>query len=67
MIYMYPRALINAHFSRRRSKRWDDIIEKEEDQDHHRPRMSLGGEDVQPRPYHVGLLACSFPQSLILL
>ncbi|KAF8499949.1 hypothetical protein JB92DRAFT_3124790 [Gautieria morchelliformis] len=46
-------------FWRRRSKRWDDLVEKEEYEEQRRPRMTLTGEDAQPRPYHYGLVGHS--------
>lgn len=46
-------------YIRRRSKRLNDILEEDEDEGKRRPRMSLGGVDVQPRPYHYGLVGSS--------
>jgi len=45
---------------RRRSKRWNDIFDQEEEEkQERRPRMSLDGEDDVPRPYHYGLVGHS--------
>ena len=50
--------------SRRRSRRWNDIFDKEEEKHAHRTRMSLDGDDdVQPRPYHYGLVGNSMSPS----
>ncbi|KAF8517509.1 hypothetical protein BU17DRAFT_91636 [Hysterangium stoloniferum] len=53
-------AVIGGICLRRRSKRWKDLFDEELDEkEERRPRMVLDGEDVDPRPYHYGLVGHS--------